>query len=104
MKKIFFVLAILTAIAFSSCANLLVSNPSGSTVSEEQLQKSIRELDARVNGLYYAMNSLTSYLGAQKYIDVYTDVLASDVGLQPGASSMQPSRGEVKTKQLVSTV
>jgi hypothetical protein len=81
MKKIFFVLTILTAIAFSSCANLLVSNPNGSTVSEEQLQKSIRELDARVNGLYYAMNALTTYLGAQKYIDVYTDVLASDVAI-----------------------
>ena len=81
MKKIFFVLTILTAIAFSSCANLLVSTPNGSTVSEEQLQNSIKELDARVNGLYYAMNGLVTYMGAQKYIDVYTDVLTADVAI-----------------------
>ena len=81
MKKIFFVLTVLTAIAFSSCANLLVSTPNGSTVSEEQLQNSIKELDARVNGLYYAMNGLVTYMGAQKYIDVYTDVLTADVAI-----------------------
>ncbi len=79
MKKIFFVL-ILTVVFFSSCANLLVSEPKGSQLSEQQAQASMRELDARINGLYYAMikSPYFTYLGGQKYIDVYTDILVSD--------------------------
>lgn len=81
MKKIFLVSMVLVAVLFSSCANLLVSVPKGGQASEEQLDESIRQLEARVNGLYATMTDLGSYMGAQKYIDVYSDILASDVAL-----------------------
>lgn len=81
MKKIFLVSTVLVAVLFSSCANLLVSKPTGTNISEEQLRESIREMESRVNGLYVSMTGLGTYMGAQKYIDVYSDILASDVAL-----------------------
>ncbi len=86
MKKIFFVLISGVLVAFSSCANLLVSEPRGSTASEQQVNSSIRELDARLLGLYSnnssdSPDSQAELIGGQKFIDMYFDLLTSDVAV-----------------------
>ncbi|KGN82353.1 hypothetical protein HW49_01775 [Porphyromonadaceae bacterium COT-184 OH4590] len=86
MKKIFFGLILGVLVAFSSCANLLVSEPRGSSASEKQVNSSIRELEARLLGLYRNNNSgspntQAELIGGQKFIDMYLDLLTSDIAV-----------------------
>ena len=91
MKKIFFAVAILVvALATTGCTKLLLSEPRGSDASLAQVEENVDALDVSLKGLYSIMytgsdesdTEFTSRPGymieGQKYIDVMSDMLASD--------------------------
>lgn len=83
MKKLLFTLSIACLAILSGCSNddVVVEDPFTIVVdSQESLMKSAAEIFRRVDILYKLMNSGTQ-IGSQKYIDMYTDILASDVAV-----------------------
>jgi len=91
MKKIFFAVAMfVVALAMTGCTKLLLSEPRGNEASEEQVESNVDALEYSLSGLYNLM-----YLGSdrndedkdyhiiegQKYIDVMSDIIASDAAV-----------------------
>jgi len=88
MKKIFFAVAIFVVVlATTGCTKLLLSEPRGGTASHAQIESNIDALEYGLSGLYanmYAGSDATDrnpnrpMIEGQKYIDVISDLIASD--------------------------
>ena len=91
MKKIFFAAAIFViALATTGCTKLLLSEPRGDTASQAQVEDNVDALELSLKGLFAAMyqgsdqsdpefrSEPLPMIEGQKYIDVLSDMLASD--------------------------
>lgn len=92
MKKIFFAVAIfVVALAATGCTKLLLSEPRGEDASQAQVESNVDALDVSLKGLYSIMyigsdlsdsefsNEDRRFIEGQKFIDLVSDMLASDV-------------------------
>ena len=92
MKKIFFAVAILVVVfATTGCTKLLLSEPRGDDASQAQVEDNIDALDVSLKGLYSIMYTgsdlsdsefsarVRHFVEGQKFIDLVSDMLASDV-------------------------
>ena len=92
MKKIFFAVAILVVVfAMTGCTKLLLSEPRGEDASQAQVESNIDALEYSISGLYanmYAGSDVIesedrrAMIEGQKYIDVVSDLIASDAACQ----------------------
>ena len=92
MKKIFFAVAMfVVALATTGCTKLLLSEPRGNEASEEQVESNVDALEYSLSGLYNLMYSGSdqsdnqfqqlNMIEGQKYIDVMSDIIASDAAV-----------------------
>ena len=92
MKKIFFAVAMfVVALATTGCTKLLLSEPRGNEASEEQVETNVDALEYSLSGLYNLMYSGSdqsdnqfqqlNMIEGQKYIDVMSDIIASDAAV-----------------------